>query len=109
MARLPILVKKDILLKAYEKWQIQVPITKIKQQLGLNISLPTLAKLIDWLDLANLLKAQSNSTNNELVAKIFASLFPEFVKFKNGINETTPPSNYQYKGLMPFGNWKKLN
>lgn len=75
-----------------------VPVAKISRDNNFDISLPHLAKLINWY------KQSEEAQVSSRIIKL--SLFPKWLDH-NSNNTQSQPDNYRYIGQFPFGEWKK--
>jgi hypothetical protein len=110
MARPMILMQRSLLEDLHTEYVRGVPIAKLKVKYSVNLTPPTLNKLIQHFDIA-----KSNETTNvvrhkvdgqKIATTVYNSLFPEWL---NNSTETlvTQDSSWYYTGMFPFGEWKK--
>ncbi len=100
MARPIKLVKRKILFEIAELHKDGVPISFLIRKFKLNITPPTLSKLVDY-TLKFIDCEQTNQATAALL--IHHSLWPEEFKFDRDV--ITQPNNYAYIGKMPLGKW----
>lgn len=99
MARPMILIKEELLAKMYEERYMGVPLCKIIKRHKLDITHPTLAKLIALYDAF----AESSGITSDI---IHTSLFPDWLKQQPNL-VLKQPNNWYYTGTMPLGKWVK--
>lgn len=101
MARPMLLVGENLLTELHDKWKLGVPVCKLIQQYRINITHPTLAKLIRYYDLS-----VQNTTNTDTILLIRASLFPDWLDMPEySAAVVKQPPSYRYEGTMPIGKW----
>lgn len=87
------LIKYTFLLQLYGLAEAGVPLARLIRDHELNISIPHLSKLINWC-------REAEEIQNE---KVYASLNPDWLI--ENVQEV--PNNYWYKGIFPYGEWRK--
>jgi len=98
------LMQEDILSILWHKAKMGVPVTTLIQQEGLNITSPTLTKLLSYVDF---LETQNIIDDEDLYNKVYNSLFPDWVVYADNII-VKQPKGVVYEGNFPFGEWKEL-
>lgn len=100
MARPILLMKKDTLAPIYEKREIGVPLTKLIEQYHLNITHPTLARMIDNY-------AALDSAKNKCIKDLLEkALFPSWLVNQNN-QVCKQPKDWYFAGIFPYGEWKE--
>ena len=93
------LLSETILADLLYKSDLGVPHSKLIRDMNLDVSLPHLTKLIGWYK-----QSEEAEVNAHFIR---ASLFPPWiVENINGMQ--CQPDTYTYKGLFPFGEWKRI-
>jgi hypothetical protein len=92
------LVSESVLKEVISREHLGVPLTKIIDQLGLDISRPSLRKLITYY--SNLHRITENTYGGGPL-NVRSSLFP--VWLQEDVQEQ--PDNFTYVGMFPWGMW----
>ena len=106
MARPMVLMQEILLSILWSKQQIGVPIRTLIQQNKLNITSPTLAKLLSYM---SILEQEEMKENEEAYSLIYKSLFPNWLLAHEDIQLMTQPNGWKYKGKFPFGYWEHVS
>lgn len=101
MSRPMLVMQRTLLSELHSKRAIRVPLTSLIEQHKLDITHPTLSKMLQHYD------ALIRITHKETAELISASLFPEWMNSKDKIQ--TQPSDWYYTGHFPMGKWVKRN
>lgn len=101
MARPMVLIQKATLEELWYKYAQGVPIQKLIAQYSLDITPPTLTKLLMYLSAAN------EAKNDHIGEIISLSIFPDWLNDLNTII-CKQPSNWKYVGNMPLGHWEEI-
>lgn len=102
MARPMLLINEQMLLRLHEQHEAGVPICKLIVKFNLNITPPTLTKLISYMS------AMHTSKDASIINTIRESLFPEWLKLNNNPANVVvkQPGTYRYTGKFPLGKWE---
>lgn len=104
MARPMLLIQKALLTELYSQYSEGVPVSKLISKFSLDITHPTLGKLLTYMENLQL----ATDEDHEARHIINASLFPEWLA-----NEAKPivkqPYSWRYEGKMPLGKWVEVN
>ena len=92
------LIQFDILKELHSRHKLGVPVTRLIKDWELDISRPSLAKLVEYFDLYH----DNHDINIMMIIK--ASLNPEWLEINCNIVQTQP-KHYKYIGEMPLGYW----
>lgn len=106
MARPMVLIQEPLLSELWYKASIGVPVSTLIEQEQLNISPPTLTKLLKCLT------ALEETTDDKVYSIIHSSLFPAWLEALEDVPIVSQPSAYKYIGQFPLGKWisdKELN
>lgn len=95
------LIQFDVLKELHSRHELGVPVTRLIKDYELDISRPSLAKLIEYFDLY---QVQYRDYYSYTVNTIKSSLNPEWLE-KNCNIVQTQPKHYKYIGEMPLGYW----
>lgn len=98
MSRPMLLVRKEVLEELHSKRKLNVPLTSLIKQHRLDMTHPTLSKMLTYYD------ALVNVEDPTTAEVIKASLFPEWLKQSCGAVSSCPYEWY-YSGVFPFGKW----
>lgn len=99
------LMQEDTISLLWHKSKMGVPVTTLIKQEDLNITSPTLTKLLSYVDL---LEAQNVIDDEALYNTIYNSLFPEWLTKEEDKDIVKQPAGVVYEGMFPFGEWKDL-
>lgn len=106
MARPMLLIPKPLLEQLYYENTEGVPVSVLVRKHNLNITHPTLTKLISCLQYAHEAKPAVKKI-------ILSSLFPEWLEDVNNTSIDKPvykqPSTWRYTGKFPLGKWEVNN
>lgn len=107
MARPMILVQEEFLSYLWRKYSIGVPINTLIKQEELNITSPTLTKLLHALDMIELTPMPMD---DEIYNRIYDSLFPAWlVSMEEVYTVMSQPKGWVYTGNFPLGKWTNEN
>lgn len=98
MSRPMILLRKDVLEEMHGKRKLNVPLTSLIKQHRLDMTHPTLSKLLSYYD------ALTRVPDQDTAETIKASLFPEWLSRSCG-SVVSQPYEWYYSGTFPFGRW----
>lgn len=101
MARPMILIQQELLEKLWESHQLGVPICKLIAVHDLNITPPTLTKLISYME------AKDEAKFEKVVTLIENSLYPPWLVNSN-LPVVKQPNTYRYTGKFPLGQWEAV-
>lgn len=105
MARPIKLIPRHLLKKLFNHYEDGVPITKLVRKYNLDISGPTLDKLLSMYALSR--DGLVSLDDREIILN---SLFPAWVEEGISISDTLciQPPDWEYVGSMPYGYWERL-
>lgn len=98
MPRPMLLMQQKELVDMHAKRKEGVPVSRIIKDYELEITHPTLSRLIEYYELYM-------QANDEIKPIIFSSLFPEWLSSSTDIL-VKQPTEYVYRGRMPLGQWE---
>lgn len=91
------LLPEDVLVEAVSRSNMGVPHTRIKKDLGVELSLPKFNELLKWYKYTQKVPHSGNGNTQETV---WLSLFPSWIK-----QTQIQPDDWKYRGTFPFGEW----
>lgn len=95
------LIQKPLLTTIAEEAKIGVPHATLVTKYSLPITPPTLSKLIKHM------RAYLDCVEPKSQAIIEASLFPNWLMYRDQDNVVRQPTTYKYDGKFPLGRWIK--
>lgn len=95
------LIQQPLLTTLAEQAKIGVPVKVLVRKYELDITSPTLSKLIGHM------QAYLDCSNPKSKAIIEASLFPNWLMFRDDKQLVRQPPSYKYEGSFPLGKWIK--
>lgn len=99
MARPMLLIQKDLLIELHDKHIKGVPVSRLIKDHNLDITSPTLSKLLTHFEASEKAKEQNSKD------LILASLFPPWLGESNK-DIVLQPQDWVYHGRMPLGEWE---
>lgn len=99
-----ILIKREKLDKLYDGWIQGVPYSKLIRMHNLNITHPTLSKLMEYFSTYQCIATCEKPEANTAEGIILASLFPDWLS-QYDTDVVKQPSDWRYEGKMPLGKW----
>ena len=102
MARPMLLMQELLLSDLWIRQQVGVPVSTMIQQDKLNITPPTLTKLLSYM---SLLEQEEMKENPDVYQMIYDSLFPEWLVSNEEMQIMTQPNGQKYTGTFPLGHW----
>lgn len=104
MARPMLLMQEVLLSDLWSKQQVGVPVSTLIQQEELDITPPTLTKLLSYMSVLE----QEEMKENELVyTMVYNSLFPDWLLVNEELLIMKQPHGWRYIGQFPLGYWKQ--
>lgn len=93
-------MKEDLLRVIHEKRKVGVPLTKLIQQHRLDITHPTLSRMLTHYDV--LVSPEISEAN---ARRVRASLFPAWLDGPHAV--VSQPVDWYYTGVFPLGEWRQ--
>lgn len=93
-------MQESLLKTIHEKRKLDVPLTKLIQQHKLDITHPTLSRMLTHYEA--LVSPDIVQANAE---RIRASLFPEWLAGPRAV--VSQPADWYYTGMFPLGEWRR--
>ena len=103
MARPMLLMQEVLLSDLWAKQQVGVPVSTLIQQELLDITPPTLTKLLSYM---SILEQEEMKENEFVYQMVYSSLFPDWLTANEEIQIMKQPNGWKYVGKFPLGHWK---
>lgn len=103
MARPMILMRPQLLNAIHAEHKLGVPVVKLLKRYNLNITSPTLAKLLTYRRMLDKANSEADVTTAEIIQ---ASLYPAWLVNQSNDIMYQPATHY-YTGTMPLGEWRQ--
>ncbi len=102
MARPMLLMQEVLLSELWAKQQVGVPVSTLIQQELLDITPPTLTKLLRFM---SILEQEELKENPDIYEMIYNSMFPDWLTSNEEVLIMTQPNGAKYIGKFPLGKW----
>ena len=107
MSRPMLLMQESLLSDLWYRHSTGVPILTLIKQEQINITAPTLTKLINYMTQLENIDTE-NELNEPLYETVYLSLFPSWLE-ENELELVVQPHGWFYEGLFPLGKWIQRN
>lgn len=104
MARPMLLMQEELLSILWQKQQVGVPVSTLIQQEQIDITPPTLTKLLTYMSALED-QALQKEENHDTYNMIYNSLFPQWLIDHEHVPIMRQPNGWKYVGQFPLGIW----
>lgn len=105
MARPMKLMRPQLLNKIYAEHTMGVPVVKLLKKHNIDLTSPTLAKLLNYRHMLEKANAEGNTDAATIIER---SIYPKWLTEQDEDILLQPPTHF-YSGSMPLGEWQQHN